>query len=79
MILELQWFVTQNHSALNLLLKSDITVMTALSLSAVGGFEWESGVAFSANHSVAFVLSSESSKDWLDFHGSHTSTSKSED
>ena len=71
--------VTQEHSALNLLLESDVSVVTALSLSAVVGFEWESGVAFSANHSFAFVLSSESSKYWLDFHGSHTSTSKSED
>ena len=53
--------------------------MTALSLSAVGGFEWESGVAFSADHLVAFVLSGESGKDWLNFHGSHTSTSESED
>ena len=53
--------------------------MTALSLSAVGGLERKSGVAFSANHLVAFVLSGESGKDWLNFHGSHTSTSKSED
>ena len=53
--------------------------MTTLSLSAVGGFQWESGVAFSANHLVAFVLSGKSSKNWLNLHGSHTSTSKSED
>ena len=53
--------------------------MTALSLSAVGGFEWESGVAFSANHLVALVLSGESGKNWLDLHGTHTSTSKSKD
>ena len=71
--------VTRGESALNLFLQSDISVVTTLSLSAVGGFQWESGVAFSANHLVAFVLSGKSSKNWLNLHGSHTSTSKSED
>ena len=71
--------VTRADSALNLFLQSDISVVTALSLSAVGGFQWESGVALSANHLVALVLSGESGKGWLNLHGTHTSTSKSED
>ena len=52
--------------------------MTALSLSAVGGLGWESGVAFSADHLVALVLSGESSKRGFDLDGSLTTTSKSE-
>jgi len=49
-------------SALKLLLGSEIAVVTAFSLSAVGGLGWESGVALSADHLVASVLSSKGSK-----------------
>ena len=52
--------------------------MTALSLSAVGCLGWESGVAFSADHLVALVLSGKSSKRWFDLDGSLTTTSKSQ-
>ena len=71
--------VSGEGSALDLFLQSDISVVTALSLSAVGGLERKSGVAFSADHLVALVLSGESGKNWLDLHGTHTTTSKSED
>ncbi len=53
--------------------------MSALSLSAVGGLWWESGVALSADHLIALVLSGESSECWVDLLGTHTTTSKSED
>ena len=66
------------HSASNLLLWSDITVMTTLSLSAVDGLDWESGITLSANHLFALEFSSESSKIWLDLHGSHTTSSESQ-
>ena len=69
---------TQKHSASNLLLWSDITVMTTLSLSAVGGLNWKSSVTLSANHLFALELSGKSSKIWLDLHGSHTSSSESQ-
>ena len=39
-----------------LLLRSDITVMSALTLSAVSGVHGESGVAFTADHSVTLVF-----------------------
>ena len=54
--------IALEESALELLLCSEITVVTALSLSAVGGLGWESGVAFSADHLIALVLSGESSE-----------------
>ena len=66
-------------SASNLLLWSDVTVMSALSLSAVDGLWWESDVALSANHLLTLELSGESSKIWLNFHLTHTSASKSKD
>ena len=66
-------------SASNLLLWSDVTVMSALSLSAVDGLWWESDVALSANHLLTLELSGEGSKIWLNFHLTHTSASKSED
>ena len=40
--------------------------MTALLLSAVGGSRWESGVALSANHLIAVVLSGQHLKRWFD-------------
>lgn len=49
-------------SALELLLGSEIAVVTALSLSAVLGLWWESSVALSADHLIASVLSSKSSE-----------------
>ena len=66
-------------SALKLLLGSEITVVTALSLSAVGCLGWKSGVAFSADHLIALVLSSESSERRFDLDGSHTTASESQD
>ena len=53
--------------------------MATLSLSAVDGLWWESDVALSANHLLTLELSSEGSKIWLNFHLTHTSSSKSED
>ena len=53
--------------------------MAALSLSAVGGLWWQSGIALSANHLVALVLSGQGSEGWVDLLGSHTTTSESED
>ena len=67
----------QPHSALNLLLWSDVTVMTALSLSAVHSLWWESGIALSADHFLALVLSGEGSEGWLNLDLSHTTASKS--
>ena len=64
-------------SSLNLLLWSDVTPVTALSLSAVNGLNWEFGVALSADHFFALVLSSESGKGWLDLDLSHTTSSES--
>ena len=68
----------QEHSASNLLLWSDITVMTTLSLSAVDGLNWKSGITLSANHLFALEFSSEGSKIRLDLHGSHTTSSESQ-
>ena len=68
----------QLHSALNLLLWSDITVVTALSLSAVDGLWWKTSIALSADHFLALELSGESSKSWLNLDGTHTSASESE-
>ena len=65
-------------SALELLLWSEISVVTALSLSAVGGLWWKASVAFSANHFVALIFSGESSEGGLDLDGSLTTSSKSE-
>jgi len=69
----------QRGSALDLLFWSDITPVTALSLSAVGSLNWEFGVALSADHFLALVLSSESGKGWFNLDLSHTTSSKSED
>ena len=66
-------------SALELLLGSEITVVTTLSLSAVGCLGWESGIAFSADHLIALVFSSESSERWFDLDGTLTTASESQD
>ena len=66
------------HSSLGGLLLSDVGVVAALSLSALGGFSWESSIAFSANHFVNFVLSSQLDEGRLNLDGSHTSSSESE-
>ena len=66
-------------SALDLLLWSDVTVMAALSLSAVGGLWWETSIALSADHFLALELSGEGSKGWLDLDGTHTTASESKD
>ena len=66
------------ESASNLLLWSDITVMTTLSLSAVHGLSWKSNITLSANHLFALELSGKSGEIRLDLHGSHTSSSESQ-
>ena len=48
--------------------------MSALSLSAVGGFEWESGVTFSADFLITVELFSNGSNGWI-----HDTTSESQD
>jgi len=53
--------------------------VSTLSLSAVSGLGWELGVALSANHLFALVLSSEGSKRGLNLDAAHTTTSESED
>ena len=68
----------KTESASNLLLWSDVTVMTTLSLSAVDGLSWKSNVTLSANHLFALELSGESGKIRLDLHGTHTSSSESQ-
>ena len=66
------------ESASNLLLWSDVTVMTTLSLSAVHSLNWKSSITLSANHLFALELSGKSGEIRLDFHGSHTATSESQ-
>ena len=68
----------KQKSALYLLLGSDIGVVTTLSLSAVSSLGWELGVAFSANHLVAFVISGKSSEGGLNLDAAHTATSESQ-
>jgi len=68
----------KSGSASNLLLWSDITVMTTLSLSAVHCLNWKSSVTLSANHLFALELSGKSGEIRLDLHGSHASSSESQ-
>ena len=70
----------QMGSALELLLWSDVTIMATLSLSAVGCLWWQSSIASSADHFIAFEFSGKISKGWfdLDFTISTTSESKNE-
>ena len=68
----------KSGSASNLLLWSDITVMTTLSLSAVVGLRWKSSITLSANHLFALEASGKSGEIRLDLHGSHTSSSESQ-
>ena len=67
---------SEAESALDLLLGSDITVMSALSLPAVDSLRWESGIALTADLLIALVLSGKGSKRGLNFEGSHTTTSQ---
>ena len=69
----------KKESASDLLLWSDVTVMTTLSLSAVHSLNWKSSITLSANHLFALELSGKSGEIRLDFHGSHTTTSESQD
>jgi len=48
--------------------------VTTFSLSAVGGFEWESSVAFSTDFLITVELFSNSSNGWI-----HDTTSESQD
>ena len=52
--------------------------MTALSLSAVDSLHWKGGIALSADHFLALVLSGEGSESWLNFDLTHTTASESE-
>ena len=70
---------SEAESALDLLLGSDITVMSALSLPAVDSLRGESGIALTADHLIALVLSGESGERSFNLLSSHTTTSKSED
>ena len=62
-----------------LLLGSNVGAVAALSLSAVLGLGWKGGVAFSADHFFALVLSGKSSERRLNGNSSSTTTSESED
>ena len=44
------------RSSVELLLWSNITVMSAFTLAAVGGLKWKRSVAFSANHLFNLIL-----------------------
>ena len=70
--------IKELYSSLDLLLGSDIGVVTALLFPAIGGLHGESGVAFTANHSIAFVFPSEVGKIWLNGDGAHAAASESE-
>ena len=71
--------VSTTNSALDLLLGSDVSPVTTLSLSAVLGLRGESGIALTADHLLALELSGKSSERGLNLEGTHTTTSKSED
>jgi hypothetical protein len=62
-----------------LLLGSDVGVVAALSLSAVGSLGGKGSVALSANHLLALVRSGKSGKGGLDGNGASAATSESED
>ena len=62
-----------------LLLGSNVGGVAALSLSAVLSLGWEGGVALSADHFFALVLSGESSERGLNGNGTSATTSESED
>ena len=62
-----------------LLLGSNVGAVAALSLSAVLGLGREGGVALSADHFFALVLSGESSERGLNGDGTSATTSESED
>ena len=64
--------ITQSFS--ELLLGSDVGGVTALSLSAIGGFQGKSCVAFSANLLVAVEFFSNGSDGWI-----HDTSSESQD
>ena len=53
------------HAGSELLLGSHVGAVTALSLSAVGGFQWKSGVAFSANFLITIELFSDGGDSWI--------------
>ena len=62
-----------------LLLGSNVGAVAALSLSAVLSLGWKGGVAFSADHFFALVLSGKSSERRLNGNSSSATTSESED
>ena len=67
-----------SKSALELLLGSKISVMAALSLPAVGGLWWKSGIALSANHLFALVLPCQGSEIGLNFDGTLSTSSQAQ-
>ena len=69
--------ITQTCS--ELLLGSDVGGVTALSLSAVSSLGGKGGIALSANHLFAPVLSGKSGKRGLNGDGTSATTSESED
>ena len=66
------------HSCSELLFGSDVGGVTALSLSAVCCLGRKSGIALSANHLFALVLSGKGGKRGLNGNGSSATTSESE-
>ena len=70
--------IPKANSALDLLLGSDVTVVTTLSLPAVGCLEGKLDITFSTNHFLALVLSGQSSKGGLDLDLTHSSSSQAQ-
>ncbi len=68
----------KRKSTLHLLLWADVTVVSTLAFAAVGGLWWELGVAFSANHFIAFVGSGQGGERWLNFDASKTTSTESQ-
>ena len=68
-------FKAAKCSCLHLLLHAKIRVVTTLTFAAVGCLDWESGVAFTANHLFTLVLSSKRSEGSLNLDGTETHSS----
>ena len=66
------------YSSLHLLLWANVTVVATLSLAAVGCLGGQASVALAADHLVALVCTSKSSKRWLDLDATDTTATKSE-
>ena len=67
------------RSALRLLLGTDVTVVSTLTLAAVSSLEREACVALTADHLVAFVFSGKRCKSGFNFNCSETTTAETQD